>query len=124
MSFQMRLALAAAVLGVAGCGPKHHFISATTEQLPPPFLGPAAAADTIVAPVADAAPAAPQPPAAHAITFFKTQDSDEWVRRNFVIQASYARVIVVSADGRAPAKIAAGKLDLNASPGREAMSDL
>lgn len=41
-------------------------------------------------------------------------DSDAWVRGSFVVQASYARVLVVAASGRAPKSVVVPALDLNA----------
>lgn len=105
-------ALALASLAGLGCGPGHTFVSPTAPQRPPPFLGPSE-------PVANAPAAEAPPPTPQARSFFKTQDSNEWVTRAFKVQARYSRVIVVSPDGRAPAKISAGKLDLNGPPGAE-----
>lgn len=108
-----------AALGVAGCAPAHNYVSPTTEQLPPPFYGPPAS-EVETAPMSpEGAPPPSDAPAprAEARTFFKTQDSAEWVTRNFKVQKAYTRVIVVSPDGKAPAAITTGKLDLNAAPG-------
>lgn len=124
MSKKGCLALVAAVLGGADCGPRHEFVSPTTEQFPPPFLGPATEPDSAAPRQASPAPAA-KPPALNALTFFKTQDSSAWVRKNFVVQNTYARVILVAADGRGRESVAVGKLDLDASPGAaEAVSEL
>ena len=54
------------------------------------------------------APAAPPP------AFVKTLDSDAWVRASFVVQPSYARVLVVTGSGRGPKTVRVPALDLNA----------
>ena len=52
--------------------------------------------------------------------FFKTQDSDEWVRQTFHVQKRYSRVLVVAQEGSAPTTVSVPPLDLNARPGQSA----
>ncbi len=49
------------------------------------------------------------------MTFYKTQDSNDWVDHTFKVQTSYARVIAVTA-GAPPATVSVGALDLKALP--------
>jgi hypothetical protein len=105
-----------AALGSAACsGNTHRFESPLSQQGQPAFLGPAQAAEAqeIVLPK-EALPKDEAPPAdVHPVTFFKTQDSNEWVRHNFHLQTTYARVIVVGPKATAPAKIRVAPLDLD-----------
>jgi hypothetical protein len=120
------LALLLAALGAASCGPAHDFTSATVPQGPPPFFGPQGMTSAVSAPGDVGAPPPGQSasPVPTPLTFFKTQDSSEWVARVFKVQATYARVIAVSADGKAPPTVSVGKLDLNAPPGPEVPAEL
>src|SRR6185295_8025932 len=52
---------------------------------------------------------APPPP-----VFQPALDSDAWVRGSFVVQASYARALVVAASGHAPKTLTVPAPDLNA----------
>ncbi len=105
-------------LGSAACGgTTHRFQSPTTQQGMPAFLGPAGPVEVqeIIVPK-DALPKDDAPTAgAEGLTFYKTQDSNDWVRHNFHLQTTYARVIVVGPKASAPAKIAVAALDLNAA---------
>ncbi|MFT3774781.1 MAG: right-handed parallel beta-helix repeat-containing protein [Minicystis sp.] len=123
---RLHLALLLAALSAAGCGPAHNFVSPTTEQGPPPFIGPQQSAAGGPAPEASGpGPTAPAAaPAAQNLAFFRTQDSNEWVSKVFKVQAAYARVIAVSPDGKAPPTITTSKLDLNALPGTEGNVEL
>lgn len=106
----------AAVLGGAACADPHTFVSPTTPQGLAPFVPPQRS--FMAGTPADAGQGgALGQGAPHPLSFFRTQDSNEWVAHAFKVQATYARVIVVSPDGKAPAKIAVRKLDLNALPG-------
>jgi len=49
--------------------------------------------------------------------FYKTQDSDEWVARTFIVQPKYERVLVVTASGEPPKSVIVPRLDLNARGG-------
>jgi hypothetical protein len=122
------LVLAAIVLASASSGcAEHAFVSPTTPQEPAPFLGPDGSAEPppqASASTAEPPSPPPRPATPHTVTFWKTQDSNEWVAKNFKLQSSYAHVIAVSKDGKAPDKIAVGKLDLNAPPGKEATAEL
>ena len=105
-------------LAAAGCEDGHQFISPKTEQGIPGFEGP---------PPPTASPEVPDfiesgPIEAKPLTFFKTQDSSEWVARAFKVQARYARVIAVEPDGKPQAKVSVPRLDLNAAPGAAAAS--
>ncbi|MEO7331170.1 MAG: right-handed parallel beta-helix repeat-containing protein [Minicystis sp.] len=103
-------------LGGAACGgTPHRFESPTSQQGQPAFLGPQTPTETqdIVLPK-DALPKEEGPPPdVHALTFYKTQDSNDWVRHNFHVQSTYARVITVGPQASAPAKISVSTLDLN-----------
>ena len=62
-------------------------------------------------------PRAPPPPA--PLTFYKTQDSSDWIAHNFKVQAKYARVIAVYSGDKPPSTVTVGRLDLDApSAGR------
>jgi predicted glycoside hydrolase/deacetylase ChbG (UPF0249 family) len=54
--------------------------------------------------------APPAPPPA----FYRTHDSDAWVRASFVVQDAYTRVLAVDASGHAPGTLEVPALDLNA----------
>jgi hypothetical protein len=45
--------------------------------------------------------------------FFRTQNSDEWVRKTLHIQREYARVLLVDGSGRAPRDVRVAALELN-----------
>ncbi|MFO0760490.1 MAG: right-handed parallel beta-helix repeat-containing protein [Byssovorax sp.] len=119
-----RLSLLPALLGALGataCGPAHVFQSPTAQQGRPAIFGAPEAAvaavvqETIVPP--DALPKEEPPPLdPHPVTFYKTQDSNDWVRHNFHVQAAYTRVILVGPKASAPAAISVAPLDLNAGP--------
>jgi hypothetical protein len=104
----------ALALGAASCDDGHQFISPKTEQDIAGFEGPPPPA--VTAPeVTDFV--AEGPIEAKPLTFFKTQDSSEWVTRAFKVQAHYARVIAVEPEGKPQAKVSVSRLDLNAAPG-------
>jgi hypothetical protein len=108
-----------AALSGAACGPAHTFQSPTQAQGRPAVIGPpqqvVATQELIVPP--DALPKEELPlPTPHPLTFYKTQDSNDWVRHNFHLQQRYARVILVGPKAGAPAKISLPPLDLAASP--------
>jgi hypothetical protein len=115
---------ALALVLLTGCS-AHNFVSSSVEQGPPPFLGPDG---EVVAASADGGapepPVAPPPPSKEPPVFVRTQDANEWVTKTFKVQSAYARVLVVSPDGKAPEKISAGKLDLNGASGSEAAAEL
>jgi hypothetical protein len=46
--------------------------------------------------------------------FYRTQDSDDWVRHSIAVQSVYSRVLVVDASGQAPKEIRISALNLNA----------
>ncbi len=124
MNRTLHVALAAATLATAACGEAHNFTSATVAQEPAPFTPPtefltAARSNAAPAPASSSAPSAP----AQAPTFYKTQDSSDWVAHTFKVQSKYARVIAVTA-GAAPAKVTVGMLDLQAGPAHEAAVEL
>lgn len=48
--------------------------------------------------------------------FFRTTDSDEWVRQSFHVQQRYSRVLVVNASGVGPESLVVESLDLNTRP--------
>ena len=100
------------LLAGAGCEDGHQFISPKTEQGIPGFDGPPPPVQPNVPVAPDAAPSAPVE--AKALSFFKTEDSSEWVNRAFKVQARYDRVLVVEPEGKAPATVSIDKLELNA----------
>lgn len=116
----------AAILAAPGCGADHTFVSPTAPQEPAPFLGPNGVVEPASADASSAPPPVPLPPrpTPRPVSFFKTQDSNEWVSHNFKVQSRYAHVLAVAPGGKAPEKIAVGKLDLNAPPGRESTVEL
>jgi hypothetical protein len=115
------LALAAAV-ATAGCSSRQ-FVSPTVEQGPPPFIGPPRPSENPT-PVESAQPSAAPAQNQESLSFYRTQDSNDWVKHYFKVQEAYSRVIAVSASGKAPAKVTVGKLDLNAGPAREKPMEL
>lgn len=117
------VSLALLAVTAPACGAAHDFVSPTGPVGPAPFLGPSG--PSVPAPTETPDPAPPPAPVTpRALSFFRTQDSSEWVARAFEIQAKYTRVIVVSPDGKAPEKITTGKLDLNGPPGIEGAVEL
>lgn len=122
MNRTIHAVLAAAALTTAGCGSGHNFVSPTTAQEPAPFAPPT---DMVLPPIPPdvPAPTTPEPPPAkpQPVTFYKTQDSNDWVDHTFKLQTSYARVIAVTA-GAPPATVSVGALDLKAPPGAAAAS--
>lgn len=52
------------------------------------------------------------------MNFIKTDSSNEWVRRSFLVQARYRRVLVVSAEGTVPPTIRVSPLNLE-PPGNQ-----
>ncbi len=48
--------------------------------------------------------------------FFRTTDSDEWVRQSFHVQQRYSRLLLVSATAAGPESLIVESLDLNARP--------
>jgi hypothetical protein len=58
-------------------------------------------------------PARPATAAPPSPVFVHTTDSDEWVRRSFLVQARPRRVLVVSARGESPTFVEVAPLDLN-----------
>jgi Right handed beta helix region len=117
------LCAALATLATTACN-EHEYVSPTTPQgAPPAYASPAGPADA-PPPPPPAAPSAPIPDKPEPLTFFRTQDSNEWVEKNIKVQASYTRVIAVTKAEKAPATVTVGKLDLNAPPGPEATVEL
>jgi hypothetical protein len=125
------LLLSLVVATGAACGPNPQFVSPSSAQGPPPFYGPSGAASVQGPPpfIGPSGPAEPSPAGTGApsgsrappplgqpapVTFYRTQDSSDWVTHNFKLQARYARVIVVSATDPPPAKVTVGKLDFEA----------
>lgn len=109
-------------LALVGCGPSHAFVSPTVEQGPPPYIGPEApegSASPGMPRVGPTGPIVPQP-----LTFFRTQDSNEWVTRSFKVQSTPARVIAVYAGPAAPTRVAAPRVDLNGFPGGDPVVDM
>jgi hypothetical protein len=45
--------------------------------------------------------------------FYKTQNSDEWVKHTFHVQKRYSRVLVVDSSDKPPRQIRIGSLNLN-----------
>src|SRR5262249_13718341 len=60
----------------------------------------------------------PQP-----VTFYRTTESNDWVAKNFKVQARYTRVIAVYTGDKAPQKVSVVRLDLNAPPGAPQVSE-
>jgi hypothetical protein len=103
------------------------YVSPNEPLGPPPFIGPGQ--DTGPAPDASqgaSVQTAPPPPSGPTpLTFFRTQDSQEWVSKNFKVQSKYARVIAVYSGDKAPEKVSVAKLDLLAAPGtKETVEEL
>lgn len=114
-----RLSPLVAALCVAACSGNSEYVSPTTPQGPPPFIGPTGVTQASPGEVPTGAPTggavlAPAGPPA-PLTFFKTQDSSEWVARNFKVQPRYTRVLVVYSGAEPPAKVAVSKLDLESA---------
>jgi hypothetical protein len=107
---------AAAALALSACD-RHHFASPTEAQGPPPFVGPPAA-QLPPTPAETQRPTTPRPAPSgpENLSFYKTQDSSDWVSKTFKVQPTYSRVFAVSESGTAPPKVTVGKLDLNGSP--------
>src|SRR4051794_36173656 len=107
MELRAKALLGAAVLVGAHCA-GYDYVSPTTEQGPPPFIGPPAAGPTVSASTAARATRPPPPPPGEApppLAFFRTRDSREWVARTFRLQPRYARVVAVHASGDPPTKV-------------------
>ena len=107
-------------LTAAACGSNPQFVSSPAPQGPPPFIGPSGPGE----PAASGSPSAggpviPPPPAGPPapLTFFKTQESSDWIARNFKLQARYSRVIAVYTGDKPPQKVTVGKLDLEGPSG-------
>ncbi len=130
------LLLSLAAAGAA-CGPNPQFVSPSSVQGPPPFVGPSGAASVqgpppFIGPPSATGPSAPDtgapsgaggttgttgplPPGKPSpLTFYRTQDSSDWVAHNIKPQARYTRVIAVYATDPPPAKVTVGKLDFEA----------
>jgi hypothetical protein len=105
------------VLAATTCGGNAQNTSPAGPQGPPPFFGPSGLVATDVAPTASVTvttvASAPGPPA--PLTFFKTQDSSEWVAKNFKVQRSYARVLAVYAGDKPPTRVTVDRIDLEAA---------
>jgi Right handed beta helix region len=115
-------AILCAALAMTACD-EHQYVSPTVPQgAPVNYATPPGSADAPLPTPPAPPPQLPDKP--EAITFFRTQDSNEWVARNMKVQASYARVIAVTKAEKGPATVTVGKLDLNAPPGPEATVDL
>ena len=117
LCFVVALVVALVIALAAGCAEGHQFISPKTEQGIPGFEGPPLPAQTLPQ-MPDSVEAGPIE--ARPLTFFKTQDSSEWVNRAFKLQARYARVIAVEPEGKPQAKVSVARLELNAVPGSSA----
>ena len=124
MNRTIYVALCAAALSTAGCGVGHNFVSPTVAQEPAPFVAPSdlPQTSTLDTPSAPGSLAAP-PGKPQALTFYKTQDSSDWVDHTFKVQSTYARVIAVTA-GAPPATVTVGALDLKAGPSSGAPVEL
>lgn len=124
MNRTIHAALAAAILSTAGCGAGHNFVSPTVAQQPPAFKGPGYIPQTSAVD-GPSSPAAPEalPGKPQSLTFYKTQDSSDWVAHTLKVQPKYARVIAVTA-GAAPAKVTVGALDLKAGPANQVPVEL
>jgi hypothetical protein len=124
MNRTITAALCAAVFSSAGCGAGHNFVSPTVAQEPAPFQAPG---DIPLTPTPDVSsapgPREAPPSKPQALTFFKTQDSSEWVDHTFKVQSKYERVIAVTA-GAAPATVSVGVLDLKGGPASGAPVEL
>jgi hypothetical protein len=113
-----KLPLLLVVLATATCGENAQYLSPAAPQGPPPFIGPsgvvasdvAGAPSVTVTTVASSPPGPPSP-----LTFFKTQDSSEWVAKNFKVQKSYARILAVYSGDRPPTRVPVDRLDLEAA---------
>jgi hypothetical protein len=119
------LALASLTAFLA-CAARPTYVSPTTAQGPPKFIGPPIFfdSDASAAPPADVtlalAPTAPAPSSLASPVFFKTLDSNEWVDKTIKVQATYTRVLVVDASGKPPANVPVAALSLNARTAGEA----
>lgn len=124
MNRTIHAALVATTLSTAACGGGHNFLSASVAQEPAPFRPPMEFLDAARGNAAPAQTSTDTPSArAQPPTFYKTQDSSDWVAHTFNVQSKYARVIAVTA-GAAPAKVTVGTLDLQAGPAQEAPGEL
>lgn len=115
----LSLASVASLVAIA-CGSSHDFASPKEQQGPPQMVLPPEPTDgTNAPPGPSAGPVAQAAPVKlENVSFFRTQDSDEWVTKNFKLQSTYSRVLAVRASGDPPPKIAMERLDLNAAAGR------
>jgi hypothetical protein len=124
MNRTIHAAFCAAALSTAGCGAGHNFVSPVVPQELSPFQAPG---DIVQGPVPDG-PAAPGVPDAapgkpQSLSFYKTQESSDWVAHTFKVQSKYARVIAVTA-GAPPATVSVGTLDLKGRPAAGAPVEL
>jgi hypothetical protein len=100
------------MLAAASCS-DGGFVSPTTAQGPPPFIGP----PTTDAPTGSASPSitgAGLPSEPTALVFYKTQSSSDWIAHNFKLQPRYTRVLLVyPGDKPPPARVSVPRLDLD-----------
>jgi hypothetical protein len=107
----------------AACGSNPQIVSPTAAQGPPPFIGPSGPSSA-AAPSGSSGPGSSAPPSSGAprlpgqptpLTFYRTQDSSDWIAHNFKIQPRYTRVIAVYTSDPPPTKVAVSKLDFEAA---------
>ena len=95
MNRTIHAALVATTLSTAACGGGHNFLSASVAQEPAPFRPPMEFLDAARGNAAPAQTSTDTPSArAQPPTFYKTQDSSDWVAHTFNVQSKYARVKV------------------------------
>jgi hypothetical protein len=97
-------------------------ILAACDAVPPPRALPDDPPPTVEGPPGTASPGAPATPVVPVpqpapLTFYKTQDSSDWIAHDFQIQSKYSRVIVVYSGDRAPGAVTARRLDLAVASG-------
>jgi hypothetical protein len=98
------LVLLAVATGIS-C-PDTDFVSPVVPQGPPAFVGPpVAATNGRGAPLELEREAAPPPTTPSPLSFFKTQDSNAWVAKNFKVGARPSRVILVGPGSASRAKV-------------------
>ena len=116
MNRTIHAAFCAVAFSTAGCGVGHNFVSPVVAQEPRSFQAPG---DIVQGPIPDG-PSAPGVPDAlpgkpQSLSFYRTQDSSDWVAHTFKVQSKYGRVIAVTA-GAPPTTVSVGTLDLKGRP--------
>ncbi len=104
-------------LAAVACSSNPPYVSPTAPEGPPPFIGPGVGEPVPTTGGSPVAPAAPAPGQPAPLTFYRTQDSSDWIAHNFKPQAKYARVIAVYSGDKPPSKVTVSKLDLDAVAG-------